>query len=210
MVPVMRRIFSFIFTTNRAIWFDKDLTEELKDHQAKIPVKFDTTSTSETIEWLKSQKQSWLFVRPKEIVTALKYHHCWASIRYNGQIIGYMKIGFGKIYIADFDKVIEFPEKMAFLYESYILQEYRGKGVATYLKSQALKYCKAQGFKNVGSHVPPWNKSMIHINEKLGCKKIRFIRYFRIFGISFRIASYPNGFSIFNGGTIMREEIPFE
>ena len=140
----------------------------------------------------------------------MEEYHLWPSVRTNGQIIGCMKIGFGKIYIADYDKVIEFPEKMAFIYDAYVLQEYRRKGVATYLKSQVLKFLKAQGFNKIGSHVPPWNKTMIHINEKMGCKKVRFIRYFRIFGVSIRIANSAKKSSIFKGGKIVQEDIPYE
>ena len=206
---VIKKILRFTFTTNSAIWFEKDLTEELADYQAKIPVEFDITSISQTIEWLKSQEQSWL-VHPKEIATAFEYNHFWPSVRTNEQIIGCMKIGFGNVYIADYDKVIEFPERMAFIYDIYILQEQRGKGVATYLKSQALKFLKAQGFNKVGSHVPPWNKAMISINEKMGYKKVSYIRYFRIFGISIRIISHNKEFSIFKGGKILQEDIPYE
>lgn len=209
MVPVMRRILSFIFTTNRAIWFEKDLTEELKEHQAKIPVEIDITSTRQTIEWLKSQKQSWL-VHPKEIAAALEYNHCWPSIRTNGQIIGSMKIGFGNVYIADYNKVIEFPKKMAFIYDFYVLQEQRRKGVATYFKSQVIKLLKARGYTKIGSHVPPWNKTMIRIIEKMGYKKVSYIRYFRIFGVSIRIANSAKKFSIFKGGKILQEDIPYE
>jgi len=208
-VRTLRKIKRFIFTTNSAIWFEMDLTEELTDHQAKIPVEIDTTSTSQTIEWLKSQEQSWL-VHPKEIAAALKYNHFWPSVRTNGQIIGCIKIGFENVYIADYDKVIEFPEKMAFIYDTYILRKHRGKGVAIYLKSQALKFLKAQGYNKVGSHVPPWNKAMISINEKMGIKKVNYIRYFRIFGISIRIVKPTKESSTFKEGRILSGDIPYE
>ena len=138
---VIKKILRFTFTTNSAIWFEKDLTEELADYQAKIPVEFDITSISQTIEWLKSQEQSWL-VHPKEIATAFEYNHFWPSVRTNEQIIGCMKIGFGNVYIADYDKVIEFSEKMAFIYESYILQDYRKKALLHIINHRFQKYSK--------------------------------------------------------------------
>jgi ribosomal protein S18 acetylase RimI-like enzyme len=207
-IRILGKIKRFIFTTNSAIWFEQDLTKELTEYQVKIPIEFDTSSTNQTIEWLKRQEQSWL-VHPKEISVALEYNHFWPSVRANGKIIGCVKIGFGNVYIADYDKVIELPEKMAFIYDTYILPEQRGKGVAKYLKSQVLKFLKAKGFNKVGSHVPPWNKAMISINEKMGIKKVSYIRYFKIFGISIRIASHSKDFSIFKGGKILQEDIPF-
>jgi len=208
MVPVMRRILSFIFTTNSAIWFEKDLTEELADYKAKIPVKIDMTSTSQTIEWLKNQKLSWV-IHPKEIAAALEYNHFWPSVRTNGKIIGCTKIGFDKVYIVDYNRVIELPERMAFFYDIFILPEYRGKSLAKHITIQAIKYLKKQGYTKVGLHVPPWNKASLSICKKMGFKKVSYIRYFRIFGVSIQIASTTKELSIFKGGKIMREKIPY-
>ena len=187
-VRAMGRILRFIFTTNSAIWLIKDLTEELTDYQAKLPVEIDITSTSQTIEWLKSQNQSWV-VHPQEIATALEYNHCWPSVRTNGKIIGCIKIGFGNVYIVDYNRVIEFPERMAFIYDTYVLQEQRGKGVAKYLITQAIKFLKAQGYTKVRCHIPPWNKASISAYEKIGFKKVSYIRCFRIFGVLIRTAN---------------------
>jgi ribosomal protein S18 acetylase RimI-like enzyme len=192
---VMKNILSFIFINNSAIWFEMDLTEELKDYKAKLPVEFDTTSTSQTIEWLKSQNQNWV-VHPKEITAALNYNHCWPSVRSNGKIIGCVKIGTGNIYIVDYNKVIEFPQNMAFIYDTYVLKDQRGKGVAKYLIAQAVKFLKTQGYTKVGCHIPPWNTVSIKIYEKIGFKKVSYIKCFRILRIPIRLANpakmYPN------------------
>jgi ribosomal protein S18 acetylase RimI-like enzyme len=200
--------FSSIFTTNSAIWFEKDLSEKNKDFQAKIPVEIDVSSTNQTIDWLKKQNLSWV-VYPKEITSAFKYNHIWPSVRSKGKIIGCIKIGFDQIYIADYDKVIKFPDKMAFIYDTYVPNEYRGKNVASYLISQSIKYLKSQGYTKLGCHIPAWNKASITAFEKNGFKKVNYIRYFRIFGIPIRIMKSPNKYSIFNGGKIINEELPY-
>ena len=82
--------FNFIFSTNSAIWFEKDLTEKLAEYQPKIPIEIDMNSTSQTIEWMKNQKEKWL-TNPKEIASAQKYNHCWLSVSTNGNIIGFLK-----------------------------------------------------------------------------------------------------------------------
>lgn len=184
-VQVIGSIIRFIFTTNSAIWFEKDLTEELADYKPKLPVEIDITSIRQTIEWLKSQEHAWV-VHPKEIATALKYDHCWPSVRTNGKIIGCIKIGFGNVYIVDYNRIIEFPERMAYIYDTYVLQEQRGKGVAKFLITQAIKFLKAQGYTKVRCHIPPWNKASISAYEKIGFRKFSYIRYFRIFGVSIR------------------------
>lgn len=206
-VRLMGRILRFIFTTNSAIWFEKDLTEPLSDYQAKLPVEIDITSTRQTIEWLKSQNQRWI-VHPQEISTALKYNHCWPSVCTNGKIIGCIKIGFGNVYIADHNSVIELPEKIAIIYDTYVLQEQRGKGVAKYLITQAAKFLKAKGYTKVKCHIPPWNKASIRAYEKIGFKKVSYIRYFRIFGIPIRRVNPLKKKHKSKDNKIVREAIP--
>jgi ribosomal protein S18 acetylase RimI-like enzyme len=202
------KFLSSIFATNSAIWFEKDLTEKLAEYQPKIPVEIDMNSTSQTIEWLKKQNERWV-VHPQEIATALKYNHCWPSARINGEIIGCIKIGFGNVFIVDYNKVVEFPDRMAFIYDTYVLEDMRGKGVAKYLITRAIKFIKTKGYTKVGCHIPPWNKVSIGAYEEMGFKKVNYIRNFRFFGVSIRIAKPPNNFSMFTKGKILKENIPY-
>jgi len=190
-----------LFSTISAIWFERDLTEKIKDLQAKMAVEFDTDSSKKSIDWLKKQNLSWL-VYQKEIETALKYDHCWSSVKLNGEIIACIKIGFKEIYISDYDKVVEFPKNMAFIYDTYVLPKYRNKGVAKYIISQAIKFAKTEGYIKVGCHIPPWNKASINAYTKNGFKKIDYIRNFKIFGLSIKISKSPKKLLINNGGKL--------
>lgn len=198
----------FIFTTNCAIWFENDLTGELIDYQAKIPVEINMNSTSQTIEWLKNQNESWV-TNPQEITAALKYNDCWPSVSTNGETIGCIKIGFNNPYIVDYNRVIQLPKGMAFIYDTYVLKEMREKGVAKYLISQANKFIKSQGYNKVGCHIPPWNKASISAYEKMGFKKVKYIRNIRIFGFSILIAKSPWNFSFFTKCKIIKGFIPY-
>ena len=48
-IQALSRILKFIFTTNNAIWFEKDLNEELKDFQLRSPIEINLNSTNKTI-----------------------------------------------------------------------------------------------------------------------------------------------------------------
>ena len=182
---ILKKLLSPIIITNSAIWFERDLTEELTDYQLELPVEFKTNSIDKTIEWLKSQNKSWL-INQKEITNAYKYNHCWPYISFNGKIIGCIKIGFDNVFIADYKQVIILPDKIAFIYDTYVLEEQRGKGIGKYLIAQVIKYLKLQGYNKVRCHIPPWNKISISAYEKIGFKKISYIRFFRIFGFPFK------------------------
>ena len=199
----------FMFTTNSAIWFERNLTEKLVEYKPKIPVKIDMNSTNQTIEWLKNQKDKWV-INPKEIAAALNYNHCWPSINTNGKIIGCIKVGYNTPYISDFNRVIEMPDNMAFIYDSYILKEYRDKNLVTYLTAEVLKFLKEKGYTRAGVHVPSWNKASIRVCEKLGFKKIIFIKYFRVIGLSILIAKPNEESSMFREGRILKGDIIYE
>ena len=188
-------ILRYIFTTNSSFWFEKDLTKSILNYKAKIPVEIDIDSTKETIDWLKNQDEKWV-VHPQEICCAIKYKHSWPSVSVNKKIIGCIKIGFLYVYIVDFNKIIKLPETMAFIYDTYVLEQHRGKGVAKYLITQAVKSIKSKGYKKVRCHIPPWNKNSINSYEKIGFKKIGYIRHFRILGMPFNIGNMSKEFLI--------------
>jgi RimJ/RimL family protein N-acetyltransferase len=183
-IQIIGKIKRYIFTTNSAIWYERDLTKDLIDYNTKITVKINKDSTSQTIDWLKSQNQSWL-VHPKEVETALKNNHYWLSVQNNKEIIGCIKTGFGSVYIVDYNKIITFPKDMAVIYDTFVVEKKRGKGVAKYLISESLRFLKNQGYKRVCCHIPPWNKNSIIAYEKTGFRKVSFIRFIKIFNVPF-------------------------
>ena len=199
------KFLKFIFTTNSAIWFEKDITKKLVEYPPMISVEIDMDSTSQTIEWLKSQNESWV-TNPKEIAIALKYNHCWPSVRTKGHIIGCVKIGFRNPYITDYNRVIELPEKMAFVYDSFIIPEQRGKGVVTYVTMEVFKFLRAQGYTRVGLHVPSWNKASLRSVEKMGFTKVIYIKNYRIFGFPILIGKPTEESSTFKEGKIIKED----
>lgn len=183
---ILVKISRFIFQTNSAIWFEKDLAK-IDDFSPSLSVKVNLNSKSDTIKWLRSRKESWL-IHPKEIETGLKNSHYFPSVRYEGQIVGLAKVGHGDVFIADYDKVLRFAPQKAFIYDSYVLPEYRGKGVAAYLITEVMKMLKEKGFRTVRCHIPAWNKASIMTYKKVGFERLKDIRCFRVLGITFLTA----------------------
>jgi len=205
------RIKKFVFTTNSAYWFEKKIIDEINNFKTEIPVEIEINSTNETIDWLKKQKEkhSWV-VNSNEIDTAQKYNHCWPSAKINNKIVGSIKIGFLKVYITDYEKVFDLSDKTAFIYDTYVIEKYRKKGIAKLLILKAVNYLNNNGYKKVGCHIPSWNKASINAYEKIGFKKIIYIRYFRILGIPFRITKTPKNSSILKNTNIKKLGIPYE
>jgi GNAT superfamily N-acetyltransferase len=54
-----------------------------------------------------------------------------------------MKIGWGRVYIGDFVREIVLPEHAAFIYDTFVQQQYRGLGIAPHLIAGAVRCARA-------------------------------------------------------------------
>lgn len=183
MVLILKRAVKKSFDTNSALWFERDLSQSIEDFKPKISVEVNLLSNNETLEWLKHENRVWM-IEPREIKLGLEQGHFFPNVKYNGKIIGSIKVGFNKVFILDFKKYITFPEGIAFHTDIYIIPEHRGLGIASYLLTVVMKLLKEKGFMKIRCHIPTWNTASINTHINVGFKKIGYIRYFKIFGIS--------------------------
>ncbi len=175
----IKKTLKAVFETNAALWFERDLARELPRLAAGIPASAELFSPNRTISWIKENGKPWMLSR-KELKTALSQNHLLPHIKHNDKIIGYAKVGLNKAHIQDFQKTIAFERDFAFIYDTYIMPEYRGRNMAPFLISEVMAYLKKRGISRVGCHIPGWNTASISSYAKLGFKKIGYIRYFRI------------------------------
>lgn len=177
----LRKASRLVFDTNSAIWFEKDLSQNLPEQNITIPLDINLSAPQETISWIKNQGERWMY-NPQEIKIGLQENHYFANAKYNGNIIGYCRIGIGKAYIADYKKAITLEPGTAFICDTYVIPEFRSRGIATFLKVKLMQELRRQGFKKIRNHVPAWNISSLKVSEKLGFKKVFYARHIRILG----------------------------
>jgi ribosomal protein S18 acetylase RimI-like enzyme len=60
--------------------------------------------------------------------------------------------------------------KSAYIWDLFVLKEYRKKGVGTALLNDAIAYLKSTGVEKVGLLVNYWNEDAKRLFEKLGFK----------------------------------------
>ena len=177
----LKKVSRYLVETNSAFWMERDLSIPVPKQKSAIPVELNLYSNQETIDWIKSCPEDWIY-NPKEIEVGLKEGHQYPNLKHNGEIIGYAKIGIGRVYIADYKKVISLPKGTAFCYDYYIVPKYRGRFLSLYLIAETLRWAQAEGFKLAMGHIPPWNTASILIIERLKFKKRRYVRHFRFLG----------------------------
>jgi ribosomal protein S18 acetylase RimI-like enzyme len=173
------------FQTNNACWFVRDLSYPILEIQPRIPVEVDW-NLYKTLEWLRTQTVdvsiSGYSYEPREIDTAIKENHYFLNIRYQGDIIGYVKVGHGRVYIMDFGMDINFPKGTAFIYDTYVIPDFRGLGIAPFMITNVMHFLKQNGYQRVMCHIPTWNLASTKAYSKCFFKRTKRIWYFRVFG----------------------------
>jgi CelD/BcsL family acetyltransferase involved in cellulose biosynthesis/GNAT superfamily N-acetyltransferase len=185
-----KKLLNLLFSANSAFWFERDLSLDIKRLAPDIETQIDLFSGEKTLEWLEGHGLDWM-LDPKEITVARKNHHLFPSVIYEGKIIGCLKVGFGDVYIADYGRVVNFGEKTAFIYDTFVLPEFRGKGIPTNLISETLLYLRESKFQKVKCHIPKWNKASVSTFYKNEFKKIKYARFFRFLFLSFLSGGKP-------------------
>ena len=182
----LRKLKYLLLVTDSADWIWKDLRDPMLDIKAQKPVQVIFDSKDEIIEWLKEHNPlySWMYV-PEEIKIATSEKHIFPYVKANGDIIGYVKIGIKKVYILDYDEIIEFPDKSSFIYDTFVVPEFRGKNIAPFLLNEAIKYLKDHKFEKIWCHIPSWNTPSRRVFEKLNFQRFANVRYLKLLNLKF-------------------------
>lgn len=184
----LSRIRRTLFNTNKADWYCKFLTKEnCVFAGSNQELKIEYNNYKETVQWLMLHKSEfpWIY-NPKEIESAERYNHIYPSVKCNDSIIGYIKIAAAaRVYIADYEDDIALKNDEAFIYDTFILPEFRGKQMGNFILSNIFNKLKADGISFVFCHIPEWNKASSRLYQNMGFKKISNIRYLRLFNFRY-------------------------
>ena len=183
---ILTKLKHILFETNSADWYCRDLRNEVTDIVPSKSVQIIFDNKDEIVRWLRENRfaYSWIYV-PQEIETAILEKHIFPYVKCHGRIIGYVKVGFKRVYIMDYNKIIDFPDKDSFIYDTFILPEFRGENIAPFLLEETIKYLRNQGYERLWCHIPSWNTSSRRAFAKLNFERIDCIRYLRILNLRF-------------------------
>ncbi len=152
--------------------------------QSDIDINFLVENKSRLINWLREHNARfpWMY-KEKEIQLAETDKHIYATILHHRDVIGYIKVGINNVYIHDFDKIVCFPKDAAFIYDTFVLPEYRGKNIAFYAISRTIDFLREAGFKKLWCHIEKWNTASLKTFQKAGFTPKGTIRFSMILGM---------------------------
>lgn len=172
-----------IFKKNDAFWYHAYLAKNPNisiDALPELYVEFN--SYSETKKWIIDNQRAfpWIY-KKREIEVADRYKHFFSSLRFKGKIIGFTKIGIIRTYIADYEREIDLYDDEAFIYDTFVLPEFRGKQKGRFMLLNILGELRKKGVLFVYCHIPPWNIASSTLYQNVGFVRSYHVRYLRLF-----------------------------
>lgn len=183
-----KRIGNYIYYTTNSIWYERKLDNYLPAFIPRIDLEtyFLVQDKSEIIEWLEINRSRFPWIVSKnETDFAQSYQHPFFILKYKKNIIGYIKIGIGPTYINDYNKAVIFNPETAFIYDTFILPEYRGMNLTVFSLLEVARYLKEQNYTRILCCIEEWNNSSKKAFEKAGFISRDSIRFIRIVSFSF-------------------------
>jgi len=106
-------------------------------------------------------------------------------VKSGGEIVAYLKVGFGRVYVLDFGRVFDFPPGTAFIYDTYVTPELRGRNIAPFLIDRTSEFMKERGYSEIYCHIRVKNQASINAYRKCGFEQLRIISSFTVLGFNF-------------------------
>lgn len=185
-----RKLATLLYCTSCSTWYLRDLQVPVMPFSPEIDVtiKFLVEDKLNLVRWLAENKGTypWIYIE-NEIDVAMENKHIFLEMTHHEQIIGYIKVGRGRTYIHDFDRIVEFPPGTAFIYDTFTLPEYRGKSLALHALNSLIAYLKEYKYKQIVCHIEKWNIPSIRTFEKAGFHAFNSIMFVRIIRFTFFI-----------------------
>jgi ribosomal protein S18 acetylase RimI-like enzyme len=111
--------------------------------------------------------------------------HIFPCAKFEGKIVGYMKIGFDQVYIKNFEKAYRFKAGIGFIYAAYVDSQYRNYGIYTFLRTEATNMLSEKGMKKIVGYVRSSNISAIKASLKCGSNVTHSNRQLKCFCLNF-------------------------
>lgn len=173
------------FKLHTSYWYIKELNGEHINITPKFKVDVNYNAMQETLDWERDNLHDGKFYTEefKEISAAQKYSHYMVRLSHDNEIIGFLKVGFRKVYIKEYKKIMVLPQNTVFIYDTFICENYRGFGMAPYMVSEVMKNLTEKGIEYVMCLIVPGNLASQNAYGKIGFKRIKYIWHLRLYGL---------------------------
>jgi ribosomal protein S18 acetylase RimI-like enzyme len=146
-------------------------------------VEIDFGAMEEVLSWLREIRAEfrWVWVEA-ELEAAREYGHVFPLVRLGEQRLGYIKVGLSRAYVTDFESCVAIPPASAFIYDTFVHPDFRGRGMATFMIARTLDLLRQRNVRFLWCHIPRWNHASIKAFAKCGFAKVKRVGHVRVLG----------------------------
>jgi len=166
---------------HRSIWFDLALTDSMEVIRPKFDGWLDFDNTKKIYGWIEERNVAGTN-DPYEIAHMKEAGHFFVGIMNGDKIMGYMKLGWDRVYVLDYRIELQMPPESYFVIDIFIAPENRGLGAGPFLSSASAIEMKRRGFKRAIMHVRTDKTPMLKSGAKAGYVEIGRVDYQSILG----------------------------
>jgi L-amino acid N-acyltransferase YncA len=198
-------IMPYIFSKNKYVFveFDfKNLRMDWENPYSIIFEKYDEKDYKLLDDTLKSIETIERPFTMDEVNHRLETGHMLFIAKKNNKIIGFFWVATNYIEVPYFHASMHLNKEEAVDYNSYMVEEYRGKRINSALKAYAFENLKQKGYKRVFGYIKTTNKSSLRANELVGFRTIGRITAIIIMTLEFRYHSLSTDKIVFHGGPL--------
>ncbi len=122
---------------------------------------------------------------PVEIRTMRERGHLLVGLEGDGELVGFCKLGWEKVYVLDFCTDLELLPGDFFVIESYIVPSRRRLGAGTWLIQATNAVMHRRGFARRISHVETGNLAMLRTAARAGYRPLGEVEFVSVLGRKF-------------------------
>lgn len=176
-----RALVDKVYFRHQSIWFDLPLTDQMEVIRPKFDGWLDFDNPDKIYNWIAERNVSGTN-DPHEIAHMKAAEHYFVGIMNGDKIMGYMKLGWDKVYVLDYRIELQMPAETYFVIDIFIAPENRGLGAGPFLSSASAIEMKRRGYNRAVMHVRTDKTPMLKSGAKAGYIEIGRVDYKSIFG----------------------------
>jgi GNAT superfamily N-acetyltransferase len=157
----------------KLLLWERHLTNEIPKTETKIPVEIRLAS-------IRDFERSPLL--KDEAAKRLNEGDLGFIAVWNGMVVGYLWASFKrKVYLGEIEREVSFKTGGVYLYDGFVLPNFRRKGLFKKLLEEALQYFKSRNVKKANAGTLTNNKAPQKAFKALGFSTVRLVKFVKIF-----------------------------
>jgi GNAT superfamily N-acetyltransferase len=170
-----------IYARHTSMWFHLPLDNVLETRHSHWKFSADFDAHDQVLALLRSNNVPGTN-DPVEIARMQERGQLFVGIREGRQLVGYVKIGWDKVYVLDYGINIQLPPSWIFVLDTFVLPEWRGRGVGTFLISATSVAMRERGFTRRIAHVRIDNAVMLRLAHAVGYQELGQVEFTSFLG----------------------------